>query len=409
MGKKQRERKEKKLAQKPRGIAPSPFVGDDIFAGPISPPAQLVLNRMSDIREVPEERAIQWILDSAELREEEEFWDFHLDDAVTLQALNRVMPRFEARLERAARISEDKVAEEFDEARIEMIGQVFTHELRREFRERFDRMLKRMLAGTKTDKLAMALYVRAMLAQKDLPWGIIGLVTRIFSESQERAMASMDRSDELRAAVSQAMGIEGDAEELAKLLENRASVEKLAHLVVSNPELDERIQDYIDETLDEFEHDVASGVYDLEVFTPEQAAHTLVAIVKDNVKNDIDPETADSDMMQEHTSKFIVAALQALLTPERLDEIQVVLEAKLNEWERFGHPRTQALRIEIEELRNDPMAENPFLAALYRGAMLKLTHQLQQMATQMEQREHPIAPPPPDLADHIRNTFKRAN
>jgi len=409
MGKKQRERKEKKLAQKPRGIAPSPFVADDIFAGPISPQAQLVLDRMAGPDTVPEERAIQWILDSAELRDEEEFWDFHLDDAATLRALDRVMPRYQARLERAARISEDKAVEEFDEARIEMIGQVFTHELRREFRERFDRMLKRMLAGAETDKLAMALYVRELLDQKNLPWGIIGLVTRIFSESQERAMMPADLIEGLSDALAQALGVERDAVELAKLLEHSPAADELWQAIGENPELLEKIRGQLDKMLDDFEREISEGVYDFEVFTTAEAARAIAALVQDDMENDIDLKTADETWLLERASKFITAVLQELLTPQRLAEIQAILQTKYAEWERSRHPRANALRLEIEKLQDGPAAEHLFIEALYRSAMLKLTHQLRQVATQMEQSEHPIAPPPPDLADRIRDTFKRVN
>lgn len=409
MGKKQRERKEKKLAQRPHGIAPSQRAADDTFAGPISPQAQLVLNRMADPRDIPEERAIQWIMDSAALRDEEEFWDFHLDDAATLRALNRVMPRYEARLERAIRISKEEAQEEFDEARIEMVKLVFTHALRRDFLERFDRMLKRMLAGTETDKLAMALYVRALLDEKDLPWGIFGLVTQIFGESQERAMAPMDLIEDLSDELTQALGGEEGAQEWGRLLKDKASANKFWQAVESNPELVEKIQEHFDEMLDEFEGEIAEGVYDFEVIPLDEAAHLLATIVQENMESGIDPETADQDAMYERTTEFIAAALQDKLTPDRLDEIENVLRAKLDEWERTRHPRTHALRLEIEELHNEPVAENLFLEALYRGALLKLTHQLQQVAAQMEQSEHPIPSSPPDLADRVRSTFKRVN
>lgn len=407
MSKKQRERKAKKLAQKPQGAAPLPYIGEDIFTGPISPQAQRVLNRMADTEEVPEERAIQWILKSVALRDEDEFWDFHLDDAQTARALDRVMPRYTARLERAARISKERAREEFDEARIEMIDLVFTRALRRDFLQRFDQMLKRLLAGTETDTLAMALYLRELLRDKRLPWGIVGLVTRIFDESQERAMTSLHQGEELADAFRQARGFQGSAAELLERLKDNPSAQELTQGLKAKPELDAKIHEHVDAMLSGFEQELAKGVYDFEVFTPEEAAQTIRALARDNNENNIDPETADPEFMLERTDEFITQALQEILTPKRLAEIEQTLQDKLEDWQRSQHPRTVALKTEIESLREDPPAENPFLDALYRNAMLKLTHQLHQLGTKLEQAENTAEPPAPSLRDRVRGTFKR--
>src|SRR5581483_9634267 len=120
MGRKQRERKQRKLEQRPRGAAPLPERGAWLNT-PMSPLAQSIVQRLAVKPDLTDERAMHVLLDSAELRAEPELASLSFDYDRVARALEYVMPRHMDRIERAAKISADEAQQRYDDARIEMI------------------------------------------------------------------------------------------------------------------------------------------------------------------------------------------------------------------------------------------------------------------------------------------------
>lgn len=370
MGKKQRERKERRLAQRRPGI-PQPSA-EPLFTGPVSPQARRVLDRLARAPQFDENRAIQVLMASADLRDEPEFEDLYFEVAAVSRALARVMPRYQSKLERAAAQGQDAQQQVYDDARIEMIEQVATREFRREFLRRYDRMLNRLAAGIEMPRFEQAVLLRPLLQNKTFPWGIVGLVTRIFSETQQTLLEPVVDSEETIEQLQQVLGDLGSADELLTRLQNPAASDALMARIESSEQARAVLQEHAERILQNFEEAIFKGAIELDLFTPDEIAQSMLELVQARKQLDASLGNPNADAVRQNTDRILAHKLDTLVTPERLAQMTSQLAAVRDEWYHSGNPHAPSLDMEISDLADMTPSENPFLQSLLRASLQKL-------------------------------------
>ena len=167
MGKKQRERKERKEQQKRPGAAPPSWA-----SGEVSPEARKIMDALGRGELFRNEMQLfEIVTNSMMLLDEPEFEDYEFDVDEVTRVVTPILKAREPELERARAVSQEEYSAVYDELRMEAVDALLTRERRREFLRRYDAMLRRVLAGSETDKIQVALVTRSVFDQKGFPWG----------------------------------------------------------------------------------------------------------------------------------------------------------------------------------------------------------------------------------------------
>jgi hypothetical protein len=187
---------------------------------------------------------------STNLRQEPEFVDLYFEPRPTLEAAARHFPRFRLRLIRAGRRGAEAVAPVYDDYRIAVISDLETPQFRRQLQRRLDRRMNRLKSGHDAEKIEVILFLSALLSDEvtnmvkgrdALPLGVFGLVTAIYEDSYDRAMAKIPSArdivgDELYDLWC-AKHHDEDLEAIAAAVEQISVFDALARRIEANPAL----------------------------------------------------------------------------------------------------------------------------------------------------------------------------
>ena len=194
-----------------------------------------------------DENIIRLMQASGELRDEREFADFTLDPRQTLAAAAHHFARFRRRLSRAARRDKDKAAMVYDDYRIAALEDLDTPQLREEVRRRLDRFVARAQHRGDPDKLEAAILLSILLAaeqrvtKKLVPLGICGLMTVIYEDTLDRAMAEVPDAQEIAGEelteLWRSRRMEEDMAALTAVTKKAKSLDDLERRITSDPAL----------------------------------------------------------------------------------------------------------------------------------------------------------------------------
>ena len=241
-----------------------------------------------------EDNFIRVLQGCAALRQEPEFANLYFEPEQTLEALVRHFPRFERRLNRAARRGTEAGALVYDDYRIAVLDDLDSPQFRRQLQRRLGRCVDRLKYGHDTEKFESALFVSVLLSDKAnkmvgkkeaLPLGVYGLVTTIYEDSFDRAMKEIDDARDVAGGDLYNMWCakrhREDMEAITAATEQVSAFEELATHIETNPALAlawERQEGYL---IEEFESKIAQvGL----TFTPSLFTSDEVALTMDKME-----------------------------------------------------------------------------------------------------------------------------
>jgi len=364
MSKKQRERKQQKLAQKPRGAAPPNWFNPDM-----SQQAQSVMQEVAgtDAKQ-SEEQVMQALMDSASLRGEPELKDFEFDAAQVERVVNGLLPKYTPLLEQARAVSDEELQNVYDDLRIEAVDALMTREKRQEFLRGYDAMLRRLLGGTESDKIKLALVVRSMLDQKEVPWGIVALVTDYFEDAKSQVLEEYQITESMFTKMLQEAGVETNDQELLALLQDPDRMGQIAESLHLTPEQQDRMQELSGNLLKEFEAELFTGNVELALFTEDEMIDTADQVntfTTDHHWAGREPQPEEAQGLVQ----LLRARIKEMMTPERLAVMQQDLSTAADDWLAEGYTEAALLRMERDALNDVSPEENSFLYAALIGQL----------------------------------------
>lgn len=197
-----------------------------------------------------EDNLVRILQGCAVLRQEPEFADLCFEPRPTLEAAARHFLRFRRRLMRAARRGAEAAVSAYDDYRIAVLDDLDTPQFRRQLQRRLKRCMDRLKRSHDVDKFEMALFVSTLLSDEaseltkgrdTLPLGVYGLVTSMYEDSFDRAMAETpDARDIVGNELYDLWCVKHNKEDLdviAAAIEQVGAFEELAAHIESNPTL----------------------------------------------------------------------------------------------------------------------------------------------------------------------------
>lgn len=366
MSKKARERKLRKMQR--RGLAqPLPLTQGTGNA------RQAVLAKIARDGEKPSlDHFIRILADSHTLRQEPEFRDVHFDLEKTVQVSSRVMTKYEKQIQEMEKKSEDERHQFRDDVRIEIIDELATPAFRKDVLHRLESLSRRLATGNDADKFEIALYLQPLMQEKQIPWGICGLITTIYAESAEKAEEQFEQGLSAFDEIFRAAEREGKLEQLLELPEESPEVLKVVQQVKSKPGLMDQLRRETEKAFQEFEQALMNGEVKLDLFTKEELLQPFAAMTEYISANQIEIEKADQQALTDQFAQFIKRNLDEVMTKDRAKRMKDDMKKISAQWLRDKNVRGALLQGEISILDSEKPSENPFLYAAYVGQMKNL-------------------------------------
>lgn len=345
-------------------------------AAQASPFAKHVIDRI--VEGGPEylmQNALRVMTDSVQLAGEPEFSDLFMDSDKAAEVTERWIKKYEARLDAAEKKGQDAFQEVFDEMRMHVIDDLATPSFRGEVLSRLQAMINRLLPTADVRKLETALLLQALLHNKEIPWGLNGLVLTIYNQAMDQALETHAEAEEAFHAVLQA--IEEEAGELPDMQELIESPEKFEQAglkaLEANPELRERAEKLAMDLVDSFEDSLSEGKVPLNLFTNEELTLPFERLEAELGKPIA--EMGQSDEIGRLIVSRIVQTVAEIMTPERYQRLRRDVESTLKTWLRQQNKWTAALQFELTALDPEKYEENPFILHAYLGQMRRMREQ----------------------------------
>lgn len=367
MGKKQRERKQRKLQQQRQGNAPPNWMLSEM-----SPQVRAVMSEMARYSPSKSQQAVmQALMDSAELRQEPELAEFEFDPQHVDKVMARLLPQYEPKLVRAQAKGKEEWEETYYELRVEAIEQLLSRDWRQHFLLQYDAMMRRLGSSADPNKFMQALMVRSVLDDKTLPWGATPLFGEMFEDAKELARGHAAAAEELMQQLMESLGVSGSPEELDKLLQDPQQLAKLEKNLELSPELEEQLDTLTTGIMQTFERALYAGEIDLPLYTDQELSDTtarmnsLTAAVRARGR-----EMGVEDLQA--LAKVLQERIEEIMTPERLNEMNEQLTLMGDQWLAAGNEDGRLLHMEQAELMDVPPRENSFLYAALVGQLRRL-------------------------------------
>jgi len=311
------------------------------------------------------------------LQGEPEFRDLAFDVEDTVEVSLRAKKKYENQLLQAVQASEDEQIQLRDEIRAEIIDELATPDFRRDVLHRLDRTIDRLKKTPASDKLELALVLKTLLETEQVPWGLCGLMTVIYSATIERAeqleQAESEVFGEFRKAFEEANDIDG----LPSMMKNPQRLAALAQKIEAKPRLSDHLQRQTEKMTRKFEQALASGKVELNLFTDAELLRPYTYLKEYVTANQIDLTKMDPEEMATQYMESIKRAIREIVTPERVEEIKLYLEKTSQTWLRARNPQGAALQIELSYLDTAEPSTNPFLYAGYLGQLKHLQKRME--------------------------------
>lgn len=308
------------------------------------------------------------ILDEAEaLREEPELRDFDFDPHEVERAVNHLVPKYEERLDRAKKRSEEELEEVYDELRVEAVERILTREWRKEFLKRLDNMVRRLMNGSDGKKLEQALVVRMMLDEKSVPWGSNPVVSMIFEDAKEKISERYTEAEEMMLDLFRGQNPDATEEELRALIHDPERIKELSDSLIIPPDVMEKLEEMTENALEQFETDLFNGETELDLFTLTELDEVIARINRYALAQGLSILTKPSTAALEGIANVVAEFVTETVTPDRLSALKDTLDAIETEWLAVDHPSAALLGIESEELAEIEPRENHFLYCVLIG------------------------------------------
>jgi len=358
------------------------------------------------------------------LREEPEFRDLYFDPDKTVEVTVRVMQKHEERAAEVAQASRDEQQMFYDDVRIEIIDQLATPQFRRDFLRRLGECQERLKGTNKVKKLEMALFLDPILRQKEVPWGLCGLVTTIYEETKEKALREYEEEQELFEELLEALGGEADVEELLAMAEDPELLAAFTKKLEAKPALRERIERDIDQWIREIGEAIAQGEVELGLFTEEEILLAMVYFT--DYAQRLRPEEYRSEAVSYKFLECMQRAIADIMTPARVEAMEGHLDRLFLTWAKSKDERKRRWAPHVQAVRGSLSSwggyhENPILLSEYlyrskelqerarRGQIRDLEEKFNALVEKVRRGEKVMAEKPggEGLWGKLRRTLKR--
>ncbi|MEJ2351760.1 MAG: hypothetical protein P8Y03_18390 [Anaerolineales bacterium] len=304
--------------------------------------------------------------DSGSLAEEPEFADLYLDEEKIIQVTERWLEKYDKRLVAAKKIGPDEHHKVFDEMRIKVIADLATPEFRKDVDGRLHAVLDRLAATDDLDKLETVLYLIPLLAMKDIPWGLCGLILQIHRRTLQKAMRKYEEEEEIYGELLEEIeSEEGDEVDIVKLLEAPEKLEQIKQKLFAKPGLRERIEKQIWDMVVAFEQELLEGKVALDLFTQEELVSPFgrIQVEFGEGAGQLEP----SDETRERFLDILRQTIAEIMTAERQERFRSDVQAKARTWLRERRKWGAALQAELNWLEDTKYEENRFVLAAFMG------------------------------------------
>jgi hypothetical protein len=366
MGKKSREKKQRRMQGREVPGRASSFA-----LVPGTSPAQQALNEriLRGGAHYLQDNFIRIMQGSHRLRNEPEFRDLFFDLERTDAIRSRVMEKHEKQLPQVLKKSKDEQQVFYDEVRIEIIDELAAPGFRDEVLRRLGNLTQRLASGKEVDKFEMALILQSVLEQKEIPWGLCGLITAIYEASAAQAEKQMGSDLKEFEAVLQAAEREGSLERLLTQPDGSPEVLQVVQRLQKKPGLMQHLEHETHQAIQEFEQAIADGKVRLDLFTVEELQRPFKALAEDVSRNRSDLAKVDPQELANQFAEYVRRTLAEVMTRERTQRMKADLQRLSAEWLRARNWMGAAIPAEIYWLDSVAPAENPFLYAAYVSEM----------------------------------------
>jgi hypothetical protein len=282
------------------------------------------------------------MIDSATLGQEPEFADLYFDSRQTLQAAARHSPRLMRRLKRVARRAGEGAILVYDDYRIAVLNDLDTPQFRQELQRRLARCTDRLMGGNDADKIEIALFLALFLmpearkvvrGKKPLPLGVYGLVTTIYEDSFDRAMAEIpearDIIDDTLYDLWCARHSKEDMAIIRAAVEQIDAFEELAVRMETDPALTQAWRRQESYLIEEFQTHMAQAGLSIEpsFFTPDEAALPVAMMEQRYWNRPWSPSRYFAAVAMLNFMRCIIEAVDEIVSPERVTQMSQGLKS----------------------------------------------------------------------------------
>lgn len=325
------------------------------------------------------------MIDSATLGQEPEFADLYFDSRQTLQAAARHFPRLIRRLKRVARRAGEGAILVYDDYRIAVLNDLDTPQFRQELQRRLARCTNRLKGGNDADKIEIALFLALFLmpearkvvrGKKPLPLGVCGLVTTIYEDSFDHAMAEIPEArDIIGDTLYDLWCARHNKEDMAVIraaVEQIDAFEELAVRMETDPTLTQAWRRQEPYLIEEFQAYVAQEGLSIEpgFFTPEEAASPLAMMERRYWNKPWSPSRYSALLTVINLVRCIRETLDEIVSPERVTQMSQGLKSVGQMCLQANDERLRALvpniQAAIHHLQSKAMpSQNKVITTLY--------------------------------------------
>jgi hypothetical protein len=352
-----------------------------------------------------DENIIRLMQASGELRDEREFADFTLDPQQTLEAAAHHFARFRRRLSRAARRDKDKAAMVYDDYRIAALEDLDTPQLREEVRRRLNRFVARAQHRGDPDKLEAAILLSILLdaeqkaTKKPVPLGICGLMTVVYEDTFDRAMAEVPDAQEIAGEelteLWRSRRMEKDMAALTAVTKKAKSLDDLERRITSDPDLSLAWRCQQPHLLKALDHELAHLGADFVpgYFTAEEATLAMDRMEEEHLSKPWHMSRYIMTVALLYWLQSIRDVLDEIVTPERQAEIASGLRTAGQRVLERDDPERRALAPHFlaaaENVANDDWpAGNRVLISMYLVSFCEGLSDLESLSPQWQRLIH---------------------
>ncbi len=323
--------------------------------------------------------------DGAMLRQEPEFADLYFDSRQTLEATVRHFPRFKRRLDRVDRRERERVQLVYDDYRIAVLDDLDTPEFRQDLQRRLARCTARLNRRHDVEKTELALFLSMFLdtetrkkigRKKLVPLGAYALVTTIYEESFDHAMAEIpDARDMIGETLYDMWCARRHIEDMALIhavVEQIDAFDELAVRVATDPALARAWQRQEWYLIDEFQAHIAQLRLNIEpgIFTPEEAALPLTRMEQRYWNKPWSPSRYLTTLAILNFLRCIIEVLEEIVTQAKVTQMSLVLKSLGQAYLQADDERLRALvpsiQGAIDHLQSETRpAQNKVIRTLY--------------------------------------------
>lgn len=345
----------------------------------ITPAAQKVIQKIAALREDQMEERFEWaLIESERLADEAEFTDLTLDLEKTVVVTQKRIEKNTAKLEKAAKHGPDAHHMMVDEVKIQIMDTLASPRFKKDVIHRLDQLIQRLMTTSEVDKLEIALTVLPLLKIRKLPWGICGLVLAIYHRTLEPVIKDVTLTDEIFDYLLEADKNGGDIAEILELANHPDPEQAILEKLETDPEFRTRIEQKLEEDMDEFDQAFLEGKVHLDLFSEDELLISIKRLIKAFPDFEVDFDLSRYDPQQAVITFIdtIRDSIVEIMTPERLAQANKDLDVLYRTWLRDRNRWAIALQSEILGLDELEVVENEFLQQAYINQMRRYSRNM---------------------------------